>query len=130
MTSVTLKVVLDFVTRSGHEDRPCSLAPPVWQAAANPPPGACPGHRPTSPPLPDLDTVTNPPLDPASGPALQGPLPASPYRREIRDGRYAALRAVARPVAAAAARFWSHPAQRSFAQARIGRASSRPTRQW
>ena len=53
-------------------------------------------------PLLDLDTLTNPLLDRLSGIAPEQHWLASPSTTDIRDGRYAALRAVARDVVATA----------------------------
>jgi mannitol-1-/sugar-/sorbitol-6-phosphatase len=53
-------------------------------------------------PLLDLDSITNPLLDRLPGSALDGHWLASPHRAAIRDGRYAALRAVARDAVATA----------------------------
>lgn len=49
-------------------------------------------------PLLDLDAITNPLLERIPDGALEGHWLSSPHRRAIRDGRYAALRAVARDV--------------------------------
>jgi mannitol-1-/sugar-/sorbitol-6-phosphatase len=53
-------------------------------------------------PLLDLDAVTNPLLDRLVGPVLPGHWLAAPHGELIREGRYAALRAVARDVVATA----------------------------
>lgn len=49
-------------------------------------------------PLLDLDAITNPLLDRIPGSTLQGHWLSSPHRGAIREGRYAALREVARDV--------------------------------
>lgn len=55
-------------------------------------------------PLLDLDSMTNPLLDALPAEALGGHWLASPHSAVIRDGRYAALRAVARDTVATARR--------------------------
>ncbi|MBV9923094.1 MAG: HAD-IA family hydrolase [Pseudonocardia sp.] len=53
-------------------------------------------------PLLDLDAVTNPLLDQLVGPVLPAHWLAAPHGELVRDGRYAALRAVAHDVVATA----------------------------
>lgn len=55
-------------------------------------------------PLLDLDSITNPLLDRLPAAAIGGHWLASPHRDAIRDGRYAALRAVTRDAVATAGR--------------------------
>ena len=55
-------------------------------------------------PLLDLDSLTNPLLDRLPAAALGGHWLASPHRAAIRDGRYAALRAVTRDTVDTAGR--------------------------
>jgi len=55
-------------------------------------------------PLLDLDSLTNPLLDRLPADALGGHWLASPHRAAIRDGRYAALRAVTRDTVDTAGR--------------------------
>ena len=55
-------------------------------------------------PLLDLDSLTNPLLDSLPPDVLGGHWLASPHSAAIRDGRYAALRAVARDTVATAGR--------------------------
>src|SRR5438093_9755455 len=97
MTPVTSEVILGFVTRSCQGDRPRSVAIAVAGVAGS---GKSTLGRALATvmclPLLDLDAVTNPLLDRLAGPALRGHWLESPYGRDIRDGRYAALRAVAR----------------------------------
>jgi mannitol-1-/sugar-/sorbitol-6-phosphatase len=53
-------------------------------------------------PMLDLDSLTNPLLDALPAGPLGGHWLSSPHQADIRDGRYAALRAVARDVVATA----------------------------
>ena len=89
--------MLNFVTQSWQMDRPFSVAVAGMAGSGKSTLGRGIAAA-MRLPLLDLDAVTNPLLDRLTGPALQGHWLASPYRHDIRDGRYAALRAVARDV--------------------------------
>jgi mannitol-1-/sugar-/sorbitol-6-phosphatase len=101
MTPVTSEAILDFVTQSRRGDRPRSIAVAGVAGSGKSTLGRALAAT-MQLPLLDLDAITNPLLDRLAGAALQGHWMASPYHRDVRDGRYAALRAVARDAVSTA----------------------------
>src|SRR5690348_13342663 len=101
MTPVTYDVILDTVTRSSQGDRPCAIAVAGEAGSGKSTLGRALASA-MAVPLVDLDTVTNPLLDRLADRVLPGHWLGSPHSGEIRDGRYAALRAVARDAVATA----------------------------